>query len=53
MTLPFHVMPFEKRFLKTVFSPQISSNPPSPQEMEQRNKKEKGKRKESSKSLLK
>jgi hypothetical protein len=27
MTMPFHVMPFEKRFLKNWFSPQISSNP--------------------------
>jgi hypothetical protein len=53
MTLPFHVMTFETRFLNKLFSPQIQSNPPSPQEMEQRNKKEKGKRKERSKSLLK
>jgi hypothetical protein len=26
--------PFEKKFLKKLFSPQISSKPPSPQEME-------------------
>jgi hypothetical protein len=38
-------MPFEKRFLKKRFSPQISSKYPSPQETEHRkkNKKEKGK----------
>jgi hypothetical protein len=36
MTMPFHVMPFEKRFLKNSFSPQISSKPLSPQEMEHR-----------------
>jgi hypothetical protein len=47
MTMPFHVMPFEKRFLKKWFSPQISSKPPSPQEMEYRKKEEKGKRKKS------
>jgi hypothetical protein len=28
--------PFEKKFLKKGFSPQISSKPPSPQEMEQK-----------------
>jgi hypothetical protein len=43
MTMPFHVMPFEKRFLKMWFSPQISSKPPSPQEAEHRKK---GKKKE-------
>jgi hypothetical protein len=40
-------MPFEKRYLKKLFSPQISSKPPSPQETEHRKKiekKEKGKR---------
>jgi hypothetical protein len=31
MTMPFHVKPFEKKFLKKWFSPQISSKPPSPQ----------------------
>jgi hypothetical protein len=36
--------PFENKFLKKWFSPQISSKPPSPQEMEQRKKGE-GKRK--------
>jgi hypothetical protein len=47
MTMPFHVMPFEKRFLKNWFSPQISSKPSSDQETEHRKKKkEKGKRKE-------
>jgi hypothetical protein len=51
MTMPFHVMPFEKRFLKKSFSPQISSKSPSPQEMEHMKKKKK--RKKSSKSLLK
>jgi hypothetical protein len=38
-------MPFEKRFLKKRFSPQISSKPPSPQELKHRKKEEKGKRK--------
>jgi hypothetical protein len=28
--------PFEKKFLKKCFSPQISSKPPSPQETEQK-----------------
>jgi hypothetical protein len=37
--MPFHVTPFEKRFLKKWFSPQISSKPPSPQETEHRKKK--------------
>jgi hypothetical protein len=41
MTMPFHIMTFEKRFLKKWFSPQISSKPPSPQEMEHRKKKKK------------
>jgi hypothetical protein len=41
MTMPFHVMPFEKRFLKKWFCPQISSKPPSPQETEHRKKEEK------------
>jgi hypothetical protein len=51
MTMPFHVMPFEKRVLKKWFSPQISSKPPSPQETEhwkqekKEEKEEKGKRK--------
>jgi hypothetical protein len=45
MTMPFHVMPFEKRFLKKWFSSQISSKKtPSPQEKENR-KKEKRKKK--------
>jgi hypothetical protein len=43
--MPFHVIPFEKRFLKKCFSPQISSKPPSPQEMEHRKKKKRRKRK--------
>jgi hypothetical protein len=34
MTMSFHVKPFEMMFLKKSFSPQISSKPPSPQEME-------------------
>jgi hypothetical protein len=37
-------MPFEKRFLKKSFSPQISSKSPSPQEMEHRKKRRKGKK---------
>jgi hypothetical protein len=37
-------MPFEKRFLKKWFSPQISSKAPSPQEMEHRKKKKKEKK---------
>jgi hypothetical protein len=43
--MPFHVMPFKKRFLKKWFSPQISSKPSSSQEMEHRKKEGKGKRK--------
>jgi hypothetical protein len=43
--MPFHVIPFEKRFLKKWFSPQISSKPPSPQEREHRKKRKKEKRK--------
>jgi hypothetical protein len=39
--MPFHVMPFEKRFLKKWFPPQISSKPLSPQETEHRKKKKK------------
>jgi hypothetical protein len=41
--------PIENKFLKKLFSPQISSKPPSPQEMEQKKKrkKEEGKRKAS------
>jgi hypothetical protein len=59
-------MPFEKKFLKKWFSAQITSKPPSPQEMGEKEKsiekekkkekkKEKGKRekKKSSKSLFK
>jgi hypothetical protein len=38
MTMAFHAMPFEKRFLRKWFSPQISSKPPSPQETEHRKK---------------
>jgi hypothetical protein len=34
MTMLFHVKPFEKKFLKKWFSPQISSKSPSPYEME-------------------
>jgi hypothetical protein len=45
MTVPFHVKPFEKKFLKKQFSPQISSKPPSPQETEHIEKREKEKRK--------
>jgi hypothetical protein len=44
MTMPFHVMPFKKRFSKKWFSPQIPSKAQSPQETEHR-KKEKKKRK--------
>jgi hypothetical protein len=44
MTMPFHVTPFEKRFLKKWFSPQISSKPPSPQEKEHRKKEDKKKK---------
>jgi hypothetical protein len=47
ITMPFHVMPFEKRFSNNWFSPQILSKPPSPQEMEHRKKEkqeEKGKK---------
>jgi hypothetical protein len=44
MTMPFHLMPFEKRFLKKCFSPQISSKPPSSQEMEHRKNKEEKKK---------
>jgi hypothetical protein len=44
MTMPFHVMSFEKRFLKKWFSPQILSKPPSPQEVERRKKEKKKKR---------
>jgi hypothetical protein len=33
--------PFEKKFLKKWFSPQISSKPPSPQETEQKKEEEK------------
>jgi hypothetical protein len=51
MTMPFHVMPCEKSFLKKSFYPKILSKPPSPQEMEHREKKKK--KKKSSKSLLK
>jgi hypothetical protein len=56
MTMTFHVIPSEKRFLKKRFSSQISSKPPSPQETsieKKKEKEEKGKRKKSSKSLLK
>jgi hypothetical protein len=45
MTMPFHVMPLERRFLKKWFSPQISSKPPSPQETEHKKKKKRRKRK--------
>jgi hypothetical protein len=44
--------PFEKKFLKKGFSPQMSSKPPSPQDTEQK-KREERKRKKSSKSLFK
>jgi hypothetical protein len=43
------VMPFEKRFLKKWFSPQISSKSPSPQETEHRKKKKQAQRFSSSK----
>jgi hypothetical protein len=43
-------MPFEKTFLKKCFSPQISSKPPSAQEMEDR-KKGKKEKKEKEKKL--
>jgi hypothetical protein len=45
MTMPFHVTPFEKRFLNKRFSPQISSKAPSPQETEHRKKEKIRKRK--------
>jgi hypothetical protein len=44
-------MPFEKRFLKKWFSPQISSKPSSPQETEHRKKKKRRKRKKKRKKL--
>jgi hypothetical protein len=44
MTMSFHVMPFEKRFLKKWFSPQISSPPPCPQEMEHWKKRKSGRK---------
>jgi hypothetical protein len=44
MTMPFHVKPFEKKFLKKWFSPKISSQPRSPQETEHIKKRD-GKRK--------
>jgi hypothetical protein len=44
MTMLFRVKPFEKKFLKKWFSPQISSKPPSPQEIE--HIKKRGKEKE-------
>jgi hypothetical protein len=63
MTLPIHVMPFEKRFLMKWFSPQISPKPPSPQETKHKKEREKNylnkkkenkrKKKKSSKSLFK
>jgi hypothetical protein len=37
--MPFHIMPFEKRFLKKWFSPQISSKPPSPQHTKHKKRK--------------
>jgi hypothetical protein len=43
--MPFYVMPFEKRFMKKWTSPQLSSNPSSPQEMEHRKKEKKEKEK--------
>jgi hypothetical protein len=48
--------PIEKKFWKKWFSPQISSKPLSPQQMEfkkWREKKEKGKKEKGSKSLFK
>jgi hypothetical protein len=42
--------PFEKKFLKKCFSPQISSKPPSPQEVEDEKM---ARKKKSSKSLFK
>jgi hypothetical protein len=46
MTMPFHVMPFEKRFLKKWFSPQISSKPQvlRRRSIEKNKKREKGKK---------
>jgi hypothetical protein len=46
MTMPFHVMPFEKRFSKKWFFAQISSKPPSPQATEHRRKRKKEEEKE-------
>jgi hypothetical protein len=40
MTMPFHVKPFQKKFLKKWFSPQISSKPSSPQETDHIKKRE-------------
>jgi hypothetical protein len=45
MTTPFHDKPFEKKFFKKWFSPQISSKPLSPQETEHIKKEGEGKRK--------
>jgi hypothetical protein len=52
LTMPFHVKPFERKFLKKWFSPQISSKPLSPQETEHIRKRE-GKRKAQRVSLNK
>jgi magnesium-transporting ATPase (P-type) len=49
MTMPFHVMPFKKRFLKKWFSSQISSKPPSPQETGHTKKEKKEKEEEKEK----
>jgi hypothetical protein len=50
MTMPFHAKPFENKVFKEVFfSPQISPNPPSPQETEHGKRREKVLKKEKKK----
>jgi hypothetical protein len=51
MTMTFHVIPSEKRFLKKRFSSQISSKPPSPQETSIEKKKEKRRKRKKKKKL--
>jgi hypothetical protein len=45
MTMPFHVMPYERRLLKKWFSIQISLKAPSPQKTKYRKKRKRRKRK--------
>jgi hypothetical protein len=49
MTMAFHVMPLEKRFLKKWFSPLIPSKLQSPQDMVHRKKRKKEKKEEKGK----